>query len=329
MAVRTIDSGEMRRQLLALGVPPGGVLVVHTAFSQVKPVAGGPRGLIEALLTALGPAGTLVMPSMSDADDQPFDPSQTPCRGLGVVADTFWRLPGVRRSDNPHAFAAMGPQAAAITAPHPVDVPHGLESPIGRIYALDGHILLLGVGHEANTTIHLAEVLAGVRYRRPKHVTLLRGGQLARFDYDEIDHCCQNFQRLDQWLEAEGRQRRGRVGQAEARLVRSRDVVAAALAHLREDETVFLHAAGMCGECDEARASLTVRSTAASSRQKLCPDEKQDLRAEAAEVVADSDRWLERPHELLGGRKPADFIGTADEPLLRDLLRALKHGMTT
>jgi aminoglycoside N3'-acetyltransferase len=29
---------------------------------------------------------------------------------MGVVADTFWRMPGARRSDSPHAFAALGPE---------------------------------------------------------------------------------------------------------------------------------------------------------------------------------------------------------------------------
>lgn len=202
--------------------------------------------------------GTLAMPSMSDDDDNIFDPGKTDCRGMGVVADTFWRLPGVLRSDSPHAFAATGPRAAEITAAHPVDVPHGLDSPAGRIYELDGKVLLLGVGHDANTTIHLAENMAGVRYRIPKYSTIIIDGQPIRYDYSEIDHCCQNFDLLDQWLEAERRQIRGIVGHAEARLARSRDLVEAAFSRLRENETVFLHPTGVDIECDEARASLTI-----------------------------------------------------------------------
>lgn len=256
MTFRTIDSSEIPRQLLALGVQPGGVLVAHSAFSKVGPVAGGPRGLIHALLSVLGPTGTLVMPSMTDDDDHPFDPKETPCLGMGVVADSFWRMPGVMRSDSPHAFAAIGPKAGEITAAHPVDVPHGLDSPIGRVYALDGQVLLLGVGHDADTTVHLAENMAGVRYRQHKHATVISGGQPARYDYGEIDHCCRNFDLLDDWLEVQGRQHRGAVGHAQARRARARDVVEAALARLRENETVFLHSAGLCGACDEARASL-------------------------------------------------------------------------
>ena len=247
---------ELVSQLLDLGVMPGGVLLVHTSFSRVKPVEDGPLGLIAALRRVLGPDGTLVMPSMTGDDDHPFDPRATPCAGMGVVADTFWRLPGVQRSDSPHAFAAFGPQAPRITAPHPVDLPHGLDSPAGRVYELDGQVLLLGVDHNANTTIHLAEWLAGVRYRRPKYSTTLRDGRPVRVGYHEIGHCCENFHLVGEWLAARALERRGLVGHAQARLVRSRDVVAVVKERLRQDETVFLHPFGVDEECDEARASL-------------------------------------------------------------------------
>ena len=241
--------------LADLGVEPGGVLVVHTAFSQIGGVEGGPHGLIAALLAVLGPGGTLVMPSMCDDDDIPFDRTAASCRALGVLADTFWRMPDGLRSDNPHAFAARGPLAARITAPHPVDIPHGIESPPGRVYQLDGQVLLLGVGHHSNTTVHVAEHLAGVRYRLPKYATVLEAGHPRRHEYGETDHCCERFALLDDWLGA--RQRRALVGRAEARLARSRDIVDAALERLRVDETVFLHPdASRCRECQEARSSI-------------------------------------------------------------------------
>lgn len=252
-----IPLSQLIQQILDIGVTPGGVLLVHCAFSKVKPIEGGPAGLITALETVLGPNGTLVMPSMTDDDDHPFDPRSTPCPGMGVVADTFWRLPHVLRSDSPHAFAARGPAAAMITAPHPVDVPHGLDSPVGRVYELDGQVLLIGVGHEANTTIHLAEYLAGVRYRRKKHVVILQGGQPVRVDFEEIDHCCENFRLVDEWLEARKLQRRGKIGHAEARLARSRDIVQVVVEQLQQNETVFLHPPGVDEQCDEAWASLS------------------------------------------------------------------------
>jgi aminoglycoside N3'-acetyltransferase len=254
------DERALTDQLLGLGVPAGGVLVVHTAFSRVAPVLGGPSALIGALRHALGPAGTLVMPSMSDDDETAFDRRLTPCRAMGIVADTFWRMPDVERSDSPHAFAAAGAHALEITAPHPLEIPHGLNSPVGRAYELDASVLLLGVGHSENTTIHLAENLAGVGYGRSYCSTLLEGGATVRREYFEVGCCCAKFELMDAWLEAEDRQRRGQVGMASARLARARDIVAAALPRLQEHETLFLHAAASCEECDEARTALARRS---------------------------------------------------------------------
>jgi aminoglycoside 3-N-acetyltransferase len=242
-------------QLRALGVVEGGVLLVHTSFRAVRPVEGGPRGLIAALRDALGPHGTLVMPSWPGTDDEPFDPLTTPAApDLGVVADTFWRLPGVLRSEHCQAFAAAGPEAAWVTAdPLPLP-PHIPESPAGRVHDLDGQVLLLGVGHDADTTLHLAEILAGVPYRVPKHCTVLRDGRPLRIDYGENDHCCERFAQADEWLRAEGLQREGSVGHAHARLARARDIVGAALARLARDPLLFLHSASAgCAECDAAQ----------------------------------------------------------------------------
>ncbi|HET9591204.1 MAG TPA: AAC(3) family N-acetyltransferase [Anaerolineales bacterium] len=251
-----MNEQDLIRQILEMGVKPGGILLVHTSFSKVKPVEGGPAGLIKALQSALGPDGTLVMPSMSYDDEHPFDKKVSPCPEMGVVADTFWRLPGVLRGDNNHAFAAAGPLAAQITAPHPIDPPHGLDSPVGRVFELDGQVLLLGVGHDANTTIHLAENLAGIRYRREKYITLLKKGVPIRFEYREIDHCCQNFSLVDRWLDERKLQQRGTVGYAEARLAASGDVVSVATERLKANETIFLHPRGFDEECDDAWASL-------------------------------------------------------------------------
>ena len=68
-------------------------------------------------------------------DEHPFDARQTTCLAMGIVAETFWRMPGVLRSDSPHAFAAIGPAAARITADHPIElvVSDGLASSTNAI----------------------------------------------------------------------------------------------------------------------------------------------------------------------------------------------------
>lgn len=253
-----LSPAAVAEQLRALGVEAGGVLLVHTSFRAVRPVAGGPEGLIEALRAALGPEGTLVMPSWTGNPDEPFDPAATPAAAdLGVVADTLWRLSGVRRSDHPFAFAAMGPLAERIVSgPLPLP-PHRPGSPVGRVHELDGQVLLLGVDHDADTTLHLAELLAGVPYRVPNHITVLEGGRPVRIDYGENDHCCARFALAGGWLRERGLQAEGHVGHAQARLARARDIVAVAREHLARDPLLFLHPADAgCHECDAARRSL-------------------------------------------------------------------------
>ena len=170
---------------------------------------------------------------------------------MGVTADSFWRLPGVLRSDSPHAFAALGLLAEFITSPHPLSPPHGPDSPIGRLREHGGSVLLLGVGHDANTTVHLAEHKSGVRYHRRKHVTVMRDGAQLRYEYEEIDHCCDRFALVDGWLDERGLQRRDGVGHAEARLVPARAVVDVVVERLRVDEAAFLYPLGTDAECDE------------------------------------------------------------------------------
>jgi len=117
--------------------------------------------------------------------------------------------------------------------------------------------LLLGVGHDANTSLHLAELMAGVPYGVPRRITTLEGGQPVRVEYRENDHCCERFALADEWLRSAGLQTEGRVGAAHCRLMRSRDVVRAALQRLAADPLVFLHAedAG-CPDCAAARCSV-------------------------------------------------------------------------
>lgn len=256
--LNAITPDEIHEQLHRLGVPPGATLLAHTSFRAVRPVLGGPLGVIESLLDAVGPDGTLVMPSWTGDDTTPFDPRSTPAAAdLGVTADVFWRQPDVRRSTHAFAFAAKGRHAAAIVAdPLPLP-PHRLESPVGRVFEHDGSILLLGVGHDANTTIHLAEILAGVPYGIRNHCMAVVNGRAERIEYLENDHCCLRFALADEWLRGEGLQREGHVGAAHARLVRSRDVVEVVKARLETEPLIFLHdASAGCAECDRARASV-------------------------------------------------------------------------
>lgn len=98
--------------LVALGVEPGGTLLVHASYRSIRPVAGGLNGLIQALFLMLGRDGTLAKPCWSGDRGALFDAETTPTSEvLGALAESFRRFPGVQRGRHRFAFAAMSPKA--------------------------------------------------------------------------------------------------------------------------------------------------------------------------------------------------------------------------
>ena len=148
--------------LHAVGVGTGDVLLVHASLRALGYVPGGAATVIDGLLQALGPDGTLLMPALSyevvTPDNPRFDLALTPSN-VGVIAETFRKQPGVRRSLHPtHSVCGQGRAAAALLADHSKDhTPCGAHSPFHRLPELNGKILMLGCGLHPNTSFHAIE----------------------------------------------------------------------------------------------------------------------------------------------------------------------------
>jgi aminoglycoside 3-N-acetyltransferase len=171
------------RDLRKLGLAPGMNVLVHSSLSSLGWVCGGAVAVILALEEILRPYGTLIMPThtaeLSEpsnwrnpsvsrawydtirAQMPPFDPEFTPSQTMGTIAETFRKQPEVLRSVHPQfSFAAWGQENISLLHEHSLDFGLGEASPLARLYALDGHVLLLGVDHSKNTSLHLAEYRA-------------------------------------------------------------------------------------------------------------------------------------------------------------------------
>jgi aminoglycoside 3-N-acetyltransferase len=123
------------------------------------------------------------------------------------------------------SFAAWGQYAGVVTAGHSLDYGLGEGSPLARVYELDGHVLLLGVGHDRNTSFHLAEYRAGGSPATTEVAAILEDGRRVWREYRDIALDSERFAVLGSDFETTGAVRRGRVGQAEARLFRQRAAV--------------------------------------------------------------------------------------------------------
>ena len=240
-------SGDLR----LLGVTPGMVLLVHSSLSSLGWVCGGAVAVILALEQVLGSPGTLVMPTQSgDLSDPagwehppvpeswwatiretmpPYDTDLTPTRGVGVIPETFRKQRGVRRSGHPQvSFAAWGTEAERVIDGHTLDWGLGEGSPLARLYDLGGWLLLLGAGHECNTSLHLAEYRASYPGRQviETQVPMLRGGHREWVRIQDIDLESGDFNAIGEDFEREtGLVRRGQVAAAEALLMPQRALV--------------------------------------------------------------------------------------------------------
>jgi aminoglycoside 3-N-acetyltransferase len=244
--------------LVALGVPRGGVVLVHSSLRSLGWVVGGAEAVVEALLTVLGPAGTLVVPSFSTgrtdparwqhppvpeswwpvlrAEMPPFDPAVSSTRQMGAIVDAVLRWPGTVRGPHPHvSLAAHGPLAASIVAPHPLDAGLGDASPMGRLYDLDAHVLLLGVGHGNNSSLHLAEARADFPGKAfyDEGAAVLVDGERRWVTFRDLDTDDSDFVAVGAAFEATGAATVGPAGNGEARLMRQRALVDFAVADLK------------------------------------------------------------------------------------------------
>jgi aminoglycoside 3-N-acetyltransferase len=173
----------LTREISAAGITGGDTILVHSSLSKLGWVSGGAVAVIQALMDVITPEGTLVMPEHSGDLSDPanwrhppvpenwwniiresmpaYDPAYTPSRGMGTIPEVFRTMPGVIRSSHPEvSFAAWGKHASFITSSHSLAYSLGENSPLARIYDLDGKVLLMGVGFENNTSFHLSEVRA-------------------------------------------------------------------------------------------------------------------------------------------------------------------------
>ncbi|NDJ61354.1 MAG: AAC(3) family N-acetyltransferase [Chloroflexi bacterium] len=232
------------------GLAPGQTVIVHTAMRKLGWVVGGPVAVIQALLQVLGPQGNLVMPAHTTDNSEPshwqnppvpeswwpiirahmpaYDPATSPLRQMGKVAETFVHWPGAIRSSHPaNSFVALGPQAAYLTADHRLESGLGARSPLARLYDLDGYVLLIGVDHSNNTSLHLAEDRAewpGKPYTEDG-VAMLVDGERRWVTYRMLDYDADDFAQLGDAYEAAAVIPRHTVGQAQVRFMRQRPLV--------------------------------------------------------------------------------------------------------
>jgi aminoglycoside 3-N-acetyltransferase len=195
-----------------IGIAKTDVLCVHTSMSSIGFISGGPQAVVSALLDTVS-EGTILMPAHSGDFSDPaqwenppvpkewfdtiyenmpaFDVEKSYLRGMGRVAEQFFSLKNTLRSNHPQtSFCAYGKQAHYYTKDHTLTPMFGLQTPLGKLYQHGGKILLLGVGFERCTALHVAEHLTGCLPKKKDGTPVFVNGkrEWVWFEDDDTDN---------------------------------------------------------------------------------------------------------------------------------------------
>jgi aminoglycoside 3-N-acetyltransferase len=241
-------------------------VIAHASLSAFGEVHGGAETMLGALLstcnTVIMPAftfKTMLIPEVGPEDnalvygsgvdsnrmaeffrpDIPVDPL------VGSVSETLRRHPKAHRSMHPIlSFAGLNTDQAldAQTVEEPL-------SPIRELHEGQGWVLLIGVDHTVDTSIHYAERLAG-RKQFVRWALTTKGV----VECPGFPGCSDGFQAVAPRLE--GVTRRVQAGPAEIQAVPLSDLVDTVRSMIVEDPLALLCSRESCERCDVVRATV-------------------------------------------------------------------------
>ena len=237
------------KDLIKLGVRPGGVLLVHSSLHSLGNFPNKANIIIDSLLQTLGKNGTLLMPALSyeaaTVENPNFEVNDTPSC-VGALTEIFRNKDNVLRSVHPtHSVCGLGHMAKDILKSHVNDTtPCGDNSPYFKLKELKGQILFLGCGLSSNTTMHAIEELVEPPYLFGDfvkfNITLGNGSTtFIKTRCHNFDGWEQRYDRLEQVLFGDAL-RQGKILEADSYLVEVYDMWEKVHNVLKDDPLYFV-----------------------------------------------------------------------------------------
>ena len=242
-------------------------LLMHSSLHSLGRVEGGAETLIDALLEVLGGEGTLMVPTFNyNLEQEIFDPATVRSQ-TGLITETVRKRPEAIRSLHPnYSVAAIGKDAEALTRKHWEAEATGVGSPIDRIARAGGSILLLGVKHDTDSSMHVGEAYAEVPYRgvpfdpswsRSAKVRT-RDGEIVTVDLHDEPGCSTGFGIIETPLRQKSLIRDFKIDRAKCQLVKGLDVIETTVEILKQRMDALLCANPRCLFCPRAREKVRI-----------------------------------------------------------------------
>ncbi|WP_407271847.1 aminoglycoside N(3)-acetyltransferase [Radiobacillus sp. PE A8.2] len=251
---KALSKVDLIKDLQRLGISEGMEMIIHSSLSSIGYVDGGANAVIQSLVDAVGEkAGTVIVPTITgNAEEGPnkppiFNVNETRS-WTGAIPETFRKRSDAVRSLNPtHSVAAIGASAVNLTTGHEdCMTPCGFGSPYFRISRRKGKILLIGTTLKSNTSLHMVEDLADVKFHLQPEPTecMIINQQGNTLNRSVILHKWGTWRRypvLHDVLLEKGIMKEGLIGQAKSFLIDSHLMVEYTTELLKKDPYYLIH----------------------------------------------------------------------------------------
>ena len=237
-----LNQNDIAAGLRGMGLKQGDIVLLHSSLISLGKVNGGPAAVIDAFLDVIGEEGTLLVPVFG---------------ALGILTDEVKNRPGAVISPCPvGTLAAIGKDAQELCRDHwKAETAHGNDTPFTRLAEKGGFICLLGVDQDRNTTLHSVEALLELPYMNSatRTFTTPEGEEVTKtWKFYPGPH--RDFIGLDAYLRTA--MTRGRIGNAEVRLINAQEMFDIALAIGNQDPAFVLCDNPECADCVRQRAAI-------------------------------------------------------------------------
>jgi len=249
--VPTVTREDIARGLVALGLKRGDCVVAHSSLSSLGYVERGPAAVVDAVIDAIGPDGTAVFPTYCGSRRKDLSAPIEDSITTGAIPKDARSRDDFLKGVHPfYSICAKGPLAAELIELNDRFIfPAGERKFLYRMSEHGGKVLLLGVGHDSNSSIHLVEELGSLEYKvqdKPfwslgvkeflalpgeRRLELLRAHRGEGLPYGTAYH----FDAMDAVLRRRGLISVARVGAAECRLMTIADIVRVGLEEVKRD----------------------------------------------------------------------------------------------
>jgi aminoglycoside 3-N-acetyltransferase len=255
------EKSDLVRQLRELGLEDGDAVLVKVSFRAIGPLTKpGDQTLIESLLEAVGPRGTIVAITHSPSrwifrrdPSYVYDPATAPCM-TGRFAQAVMEWPGAYRSGHPTAsMAAIGTDAREILGAH--DHRAASFAPMKNLIERRGKQLNIGChyscpGYATNHYVYedlgladrsLLSGLIGCYFRN--------GDVISWFRQRDVPGCSLGFHKFYPLYDERSLVRTGLVGDADSYLIDAAEAFAVEREAVKKSSASFLCDDPQCFSC--------------------------------------------------------------------------------